>query len=71
MKQSEESSSVARTASGAVNVHKRADAQVTHRDDLGEDDGKQRLDRSVDGGADDSDENVRPLCAVQAQDFEE
>lgn len=45
--------------------------QVTHGDDLGEDDGEQGLYRPVDGGADESDENVRPLCAVQAQHREE
>lgn len=45
--------------------------EVTHGDDLGEDDGEHGLYRPVDGGADDSDENVRPLGFVQAQHSEE
>lgn len=45
--------------------------EFTHGDDLGEDDGERGLYRPVDGGADESDQNVRPLGFVQPQHSEE
>lgn len=46
-------------------------ARWTYSDDLGEEDGEDRLHGSVDGGADEPHEDVGPLGDVQTQHAEE
>lgn len=53
------------------NIHDTWIVRVTHSDDLGEDDGEQRLHNSVDYGTDESQQNVRPLSKIETKHFEE
>jgi len=60
-----------RTLCGCVDRRRAEEETATYGHNLGEEDGKERLDGSVDGGADQAHQDVGPLGQVETQHLEE